>query len=56
MFGRLTLWLEIHDGYRHLDNAWTIGFGGLMLAWPFILLASGYNVFDKAWYWITYLL
>lgn len=56
MVERLQIWFEIHDGLRHLENIWTIGFGSLMLLWPILLYAAGINVFESAWYWLTMLL
>ena len=54
MWLRAHIWCDIHsDG---LWRVWTICFGALMLLWPLLLYAAGYNVWQHAWYWLTYFL
>lgn len=50
---RLQLWWAVHDGNRYAEHTWTVVFGGAMLAWPFVALAFGVNVFSSVWYWIS---
>ncbi len=51
MWTRFDIWREIHS--EGLYHAWCVGFGALMLLWPVLFYASGVNVYDSVWYWLT---
>jgi len=47
----LIVWWDEHSHLFYV--AWCVAFGATMLAWPFILLATGINVFTSGWYWLS---